>query len=152
MYPAPPCVTFGQFLAFYFPLRRIGQPVSPHSFVSAGDFLHGMLSMGIPHCSDSAAMFLHILADAPFAVARQNIGNVLCASPLYLFVYHVFSFISFAFLRSSHFHSFSLWSGLFLVLSCSNLLSQFNLNLSLYPDCFILWLNLDNSCAVSSMV
>ena len=81
---------------------------------------------------------------------------MLCASPLSLFVYQVFSFISLSFLHSSLFHSFSLWSGLFPVLSCSNLLSQFlsadwkmfNLNLSLYPDCFILWLNLDNSCAV----
>ena len=120
--------------------------------------------MGIPPCSTilgltlpslcfsiSAAMFLHILASAPFGVAGQNIGNVLCASPLSLFVYHVFSFISLSFLRSTLFHSFSLWSGLFPVLSCSNLLSQFsstdwkmfNLNLSLYPDCFILWLNMD---------
>ena len=70
-------------------------------------------------------MFVHILVSAPFGVAGQNTGNVLCASPLFLFVHHVFSFISLSFLRSSLFHSFSLWSGLFPVLSCSNLLSEF---------------------------
>ena len=169
VYPAPPCVTFRQLFPFDFPLRHIGQSVFPHSFVSAGDFLHRMLFYGYPPCSTilgltlpslcfsiSTAMFVHILVSAPFGVAGQNTGNVLCASPLFLFERHVFSFIFLSFLRSSLFHSFSLWSGLFPVLSCSNLLSQFlkadwkmfNLNLSLYPDCSILWLNLDNSCAV----